>query len=198
MYWFVIGTYKTKPECKGWYVNHQKVFWDILNNNLNKNFSKKDTFYDQKWDIGRVKNFNNILFYDLLRYTNNCHYKDKTKKVFEDHKLFEYKDLREKMVERTEYFAKGILPTFSEIDFCRIGFVGHNAWGIFKNYLNGNADYILDQYKIKNISSNEEYGPKGDWNFSYCEFYHLFNFTALGAKNYMEKIRESWSEFWTL
>jgi hypothetical protein len=196
MYWFVVGTYKTKPECEGWYVNHQKVFWNVLNNNLKKNFSKNDTFYDQKWDIGRVKNFNNILFYDLLRNSDNNHFRNDKNKIFEDHKLFKYKYLREKMVERTKYFAKEILPSFSQIDFCRIGFVGHNAWGIIKNYLSGNADYILDEPNIKNVSSNEEYGAQGNLGFSNCEFYHLYNFTQRNAKKNINIIEEQWGKFW--
>ncbi|MCH2021956.1 MAG: hypothetical protein MK207_05695 [Saprospiraceae bacterium] len=127
--YILVGTYKTKPENKGWYVNDYRysILWEKINNKFDSKCSHADCEYNTEQSIfGTVNGLNNFFFYDLKTFDYNLKGETKDIKVFKNNR---------------EDFIWGIEQLITEVqsrpkEVFRIGLQGNNTVGLFLNYFN--------------------------------------------------------------
>jgi len=192
MIYIVIGTYKTKPEESGWYLNgkYQKHIWVKFKlTDYNKNIEVK-TFktdnYNRKYGELLLDNGNKILFYDLLNHQNSL----SDNKITSDNEIFKLSAESFLMKQGAKYFTDWLQSIITE-DAIRVGFIGKRGISLI-NYelIDEKSDYKTFKSIVKHY-----YGLSSLKNkFKTIEFFELFPLTGRPTKVAIEKDK-TWPNF---
>ena len=145
MNYILVGTYKTKPESEGWYVNNSRyrILWEKLNNKFESKYSHHDCVYNSEKNIlGEIKGLNNFFFYDLKPYDFDQKGETKDSVVYNN---------------SSEDFISGMFKLLEEVksrpkEFFRFGLQGNNTVGLLLNYLN--TPERLKEVKLSSLAKD--------------------------------------------
>ncbi len=194
MIYIVVGTYKTKPEECGWFLNgkYKNHFWDKFN--LNKYYEANNievkTFtvsnYTRKYGELVLDNGNKILFYDLLNYQKSL----SDKKITSDNEILKLSTESDLMKQGAKYFTDWLQSIITE-DAVRVGFIGKRGLSLI-NYelIDEKSDYKTFKSIVKHY-----YGLISLKNkFKTIEFFELFPLTGRPTTVAIEKDK-TWPNF---
>jgi len=190
--WIIVAMYKTKPESEGWYIGdeYHRNFWKIFNEKFHKEFCSKSTKIKIKANCkyGYIEEMPNIIFFDLVKNSENEFTTTKDKELFENSKF--KTSLKDGLSELINLINSEDCET-------RVGLVGRNTAGIFlkgQNDSNQIDNSTLHQIKLKKT----EYGLLGNeslLNNNNTSFYFLENITSRYYKIHYEQMK-GWEAFW--
>jgi hypothetical protein len=189
MKYILLGTYKTKPENRGWYINRSQysILWEKINSKFNTEYTFKDCNYDGFF--GRIGSINNFLFYDIKTFDPSLEGETDDKFVFEV-KKDDFKAGLQKLIEEIKSNPK--------INY-RIGLQGNNVTGLFLNYLHDPKR--LDKVKLQTLSRDFKI-PFGKITNVSCpnniQLFKIYNLTQQRKKgDWKVNFHKTWEEFLT-
>ncbi len=190
--YIIVGTHKTKPEENGWYIGskYDEVFWSLLRKKFKSKANNSSTIntFDKRKGYGYIKDFPNILFFDLIKYGEAS--------TSSDSELFDNKETRKNFVNGVLSLAALIK---SENVETKVGLIGTSTAGIFYNAIKNTSDKLNEFENIKKLKYKNDYGLINDADFvkfSKTSFFLLENITSRYYKSGKHELK-GWQNFYS-